>query len=113
MIKIKNKELMQIANGLEALGNRQSIVSKWKLAQYSKPFLEKNELLKQFVNELINKKGTKTEDGQMTLSTNDKDYISLMEAQTEIDASFFNLKELEQYHPTMQDLINLEKIIKE
>lgn len=112
MIKIKNKELLQIANGLENLGNRQSISLKWKLAQRSKKIIEQSEMLRQFINELINKNGTKTEDGQITLSTKDEEYIDLMEAETEIDASFFNLKELEEYQPTINDLINLEKLIK-
>lgn len=98
---------------LFSLGNHQEkIKNKWEIAKISKPFNEAVELLDITVQNLIKEKGVE-KDGQKTLSTTHPDYVALMELDIDVDCKLLTLEYLEQFNPTVQELMNMEVIINE
>lgn len=115
-MKIKNKELRAICSALFSLGNHQGDISqRWEIAKLAKKFNDADELLTSQVNQLVTEKGHENSNGQKTLSPMDKDYLKLMELDidVDIDENCFCLSDLEQYSPTVQELMSLRTIIKE
>lgn len=112
-MKIKNKDLKRVNSALFSLGNHQgSINDRWQISKMAKPFKECVELLDTEVQNLIQRKGI-SKDGQITLSKSDKEYQELMVLGIDVNFEKLPLSELERYMPTVQELIDLESIIKE
>lgn len=113
-MKIKNKDLRAICSALFSLGNHQGdIAQRWEIAKLAKKFNDANELLSSQINQLVTEKGHENDSGQKILSPMDKDYLKLMDLDIDIEREYFTLDQLEQYNPTVQELIALEVIIKE
>lgn len=113
-MKIKNKELRAICSALFALGNHQGdIAQRWEIAKLAKKFNDTDELLTSQVNQLVTEKGYENSNGQKTLSPMDGDYLKLMDLDIDIECNYFTLDQLEQYSPTVQELMSLGPIIKE
>lgn len=113
-MKVKNKDLGAINSALFSLGNHQGDISKrWAIAKFARKFNEANELLLNQVNKLVEEKGRKNKNGQKPLSPLNKDYLTLMDLDIDIECSYLTIKQLEEYSPTVQELVALEPIIKE
>lgn len=114
-MKIKNKDLRAISIALFSLGNHQEdIALKWEITKFAKKVNDANEVLKSQVNVLIDEQGVE-KDGNKSISSNNKDYMKLMELDidVDIDEGKFYLSYLEQFNPTVQELMSLGPIIKE
>lgn len=113
-MQVKNKDLKAICSALISLGGHQGDISKrWAIAKLAKKFNDVNELLTNQINKLVEEQGVADDKGQKALSPLNEDYIQLMELESDIECSCFAIKELEQYNPTVQELMLLESIIKE
>lgn len=113
-MKIKNKDLRAVCTALFNLGNHQGdITKKWAIAKITKKFNDANALVEQEVNALVEKKGKENDKGQKQLSPKNKDYLKLMELESEVDFQPFTLTQLDEYNPTVQELLLLESIIEE
>ena len=114
MIKLKNKELGAVNSALLSLGNHQSdIALKWKLAKYAKKIDDCYSLLNAQVQSLVKSQGKKDDKGNISLDTNNKDYLKLMSLEIDIEVEKLSLDSLKKFNPTMQELMNLSSIIKE
>lgn len=113
-MKVKNKDLGAIHSALFSLGNHQGdIAQRWEIAKLAKKFNDADELLTSQVNQLVTEKGHENSNGQKTLSPMDKDYLKLMDLDIDIECTYFSIKQLEEYSPSVQELVALEPIIKE
>lgn len=113
-MKVKNKDLIAIKSALFSLGNHQGDISKrWDIAKLARKFNDANELLSNQINKLVEEQGEEDENGKKTLSPLNEDFLKLMELDIDIDCSYFTIKQLEEYSPSVQELIALEPIIKE
>lgn len=113
-MKVKNKELRAINSALLSLGNHQGDISKrWFIAKLSKKFNDANELLSNQINKLVEEQGEENENGQKTLSPLNEDFLKLMDLDIDIECPYFTIEQLEEYSPTVQELVALEPIIKE
>lgn len=113
-MKVKNKDLEAINLALLNLGNHQGDISKrWAIAKLAKKFNDANELLTSQINKLIEDQGTENESGKKVLPSTNKDYLKLMSLDIDVECSYFTIKQLEEYSPTVQELMALEPIIKE
>ena len=113
-MKVKNKDLRAINSALFSLGNHQGDISKrWAIAKLAKKFNDANELLSNQINNLVEEEGKENEKGQKTLSPLNEDFLKLMDLDIDIDCSCFTINQLEEYSPTVQELVALEPIIKE
>ena len=87
-MKVKNKDLGAINSALFSLGNHQGDISKrWAIAKLARKFNDANELLSNQINKL--------------------------DLDIDIECSYFTIEQLEEYSPTVQELVALEPIIKE
>ena len=106
-MKVKNKDLRAINSALFSLGNHQGDISKrWAIAKLARKFNDANELLSNQINKLVEEQGEENENGQKALSPFNKDYLTLMDLDIDIE-------QLEEYSPTVQELVALKPIIKE
>ena len=113
-MEIKNNELQRVNTALFSLGSHQEDIKKrWNLTKIGKPIVDAYSLLEIQIQQLISEKGIEKEGKQKSLSTNDEDYLKLMDLDIEIDIDKITLEYLEQYNPTYQELVNLTPIIKE
>lgn len=113
-MKVKNKDLRAINSALFSLGNHQGDISqRWAIAKLAKKFKDANELLSNQINKLVEEQGEENENGQKTLSPLNEDFLKLMDLDIDIECSYFTIKQLEEYSPTVQELVALEPIIKE
>lgn len=113
-MKVKNKDLRAINSALFSLGNHQGDISKrWAIAKLARKFNDANELLSSQINKLVEEQGEKDYNGQKTLSPLNEDFLKLMDLDIGIECSYFTVKQLEEYSPTVQELVALEPIIKE
>lgn len=113
-MKVKNKDVRAINSALFSLGNHQGDISqRWEIAKLAKKFNDANELLSNQINKLVEEQGKEDENGQKTLSPLNEDFLKLMDLDIDIECSHFTIKQLEEYSPTVQELVALEPIIKE
>lgn len=113
-MKVKNKDLGAINSALFSLGNHQGDISKrWAIAKLARKFNDANELLSNQINKLVEEQGEEDENGQKSLSPFNKDYLKLMDLDIDIECPYFTIEQLEEYSPTVQELVALEPILKE
>lgn len=113
-MKVKNKDLRAIKSALFSLGNHQDDISKrWAIAKLARKFNDANELLSSQINKLVEEQGKEDEKGQKSLSPFNKDYLKLMDLDIDIDCSYFTIKQLEEYSPSIQELVALQPLVKE
>lgn len=113
-MKVKNKDLGAINSAFFSLGNHQGDISKrWAIAKLSKKFNDANELLSNQINKLVEEQGEENENGQKSLSPFNKDYLKLIDLDIDIECPYFTIEQLDEYSPTVQELVALEPIIKE
>ncbi len=113
-MKVKNKDLRAINSALFSFGNHQGDISKrWAIAKLARKFNDANELLSNQINNLVEEQGKEDENGQKTLSPLNEDFLKLMDLDIDIDCSYFTIKQLEEYSPSVQELVALEPIIEE
>lgn len=113
-MKVKNKDLKAINLTLFSLGNHQGDISKrWAIAKLARKFNDANELLSSQINKLVEEQGEENENGQKTLSPLNEDFLKLMDLDIDIECPYFTIEQLEEYSPTVQELVALEPIIKE
>ena len=113
-MKVKNKNVRAINQALFSLGNHQEDISKkWEIAKLAKKFNDANELLSNQINRLVEEQGRENDRGEKTLPSTNKDFLKLMDLDIDVDCSYFTIKQLEEYSPTVQELVALEPIIKE
>lgn len=113
-MKVKNKDLRAINSALLSLGNHQGDISKrWAIAKMARKFNDANELLSNQINKLVEEQGEENENGQKTLSPLNEDFLKLMDLDIDIECFYFTIKQLEEYSPSIQELVALEPIIKE
>lgn len=114
MITLKNKDLSSVSSALLSLGNHQSdIAYRWELAKYAKKIDDAYSLLNVQIKSLVKEKGKKDDEGNISLDTNNSDYLKLMDLDIDIDVEKKTIDELNKFNPTMQELMNLSPIIKE
>lgn len=112
-MKIKNRDLKRVNLALFSLGNHQGdIKKKWEISKLARTFNETAELLEMEIQRLINEKGTAKQD-QKILSVLDPDYVALMDCDIDIKCGQITLEYLEQFNPTIEELMNLGVIIDE
>ena len=113
-MKIKNRDLGAVCTALFGLGNHQGdITKKWNIAKVSKKFNDANALVEQEINNIVEKKGKENDKGEKAISSQNKDYLKLMDLESDVDCQPFTLTQLAEYNPTVQELMLLESIIKE
>ncbi|RHP24232.1 hypothetical protein DWZ66_08085 [Coprobacillus sp. AF34-1BH] len=113
-MKVKNKDLRAINSALLSLGNHQGDISKrWSIAKLARKFNNANELLSNQINKLVEEQGKEDKNGQKTLSPLNEDFLKLMDLDIDIECSYFTIKQLEEYSPTVKELVSLEPIIEE
>ena len=112
-MKIKNRDLA-VCTALFGLGNHQGdITKKWNIAKIAKKFNDANALVEQEINNIVEKKGKENDKGEKAISSQNKDYLKLMDLESDVDCQPFTLTQLAEYNPTVQELMLLESIIKE
>lgn len=112
-MRLKNKEIKGVVDTLFSIGNKVSdITLRWEIALISEPYLNASNLLASEINRLIKEQGRKDESGNFSLSTDNKDYQTLMECKTEADTKLIEVSSLQKYDLNMEELIALKPIIK-
>ena len=89
-MKIKNRDLGAVCTALFGLGNHQGDITN-----------------------IVEKKGKENDKGEKAISSQNKDYLKLMDLESDVDCQPFTLTQLAEYNPTVQELMLLESIIKE
>lgn len=110
-MKLKNKEINEMAFAIESLGNRTSDVKlRFDLAKKTKAILEEKKDIDKNVNNIIKKRNE--EDSSVTsINIFDDEYVALMDYDNEIKFDGLKLSYLSQFNPSMEELLALEKII--
>lgn len=112
-MKLKNKEIMDITNILQSLGNKTSdIKERWALAMMCEPYLHAQELIKNETNKLVSEQGERDEQGIKTLRTDNEDYVSLLGCDSSIKAHSIPLESFANFNLQINELIALKPIIK-
>lgn len=110
-MKLKNKEINEMAFAIESLGNRTSDVKlRFDLAKKTKAILEEKKDIDKNVNDIIKKRNE--EDNSVTsINIFDDEYVALMDYDNEVEFDGLTLSYLSQFNPSMGELLALEKII--
>lgn len=110
-MKLKNKEINEMAFAIESLGNRTSDVKlRFDLAKKTKAILEEKKDIDKNVNDIIKKRNE--EDSSVTsINIFDDEYVALMDYDNEVEFDGLTLSYLSKFNPSMGELLALEKII--
>lgn len=110
-MKLKNKEINEMAFAIESLGNRTSDVKlRFDLAKKTKAILEEKKDIDNSVNNII-KERNKEDSEVKSISVYDDEYVALMDYDNEIEFDGLTISYLSQFNPSMGELLALEKII--
>lgn len=110
-MKLKNKEINEMAFAIESLGNRMSDVKlRFDLAKKTKAILEEKKDIDNSVNNII-KERNKEDSEVKSISVYDEEYVALMDYDNEIEFDGLTISYLSQFNPLMGELLSLEKII--
>ena len=110
-MKLKNKEINEMAFAIESLGNRTNNVQmRFDLAKKTKVILEEKKDIDKSVNDIIKERNEK--DSSVTsINIFDEEYVALMDYDNEIEFDGLTISYLSQFNPSMGELLALEKII--
>lgn len=110
-MKLKNKEINDMAFAIESLGNRTSDVKlRFDLTKKTKAILEEKKDIDNSVNNII-KERNKEDSEVKSISVYDEEYVALMDYDNEIEFDGLTISYLSQFNPSMGELLALEKII--
>lgn len=110
-MKLKNREVRDMAFAIEALGNRTSDVKlRFDLAKKTKVLMEENKQIDKSVNDII-KERNKKDSSVTSINIFDEEYVALMDYDNEVEFDGLTLSYLSQFNPSMGELLALEKII--
>lgn len=105
-MKLKNKALNSIINGLSLMGDQaSSIHDKWEIALLLKPYQDAAEMVQTQMNQIVNQYGTQTDDGSLSIKIDDPHVLELMECESDVPS--IPLSKLETYHPDVSVLAML------